>query len=70
MANNNHFDLTLDTLAPSGSITIPGAYINANANLTINYGDATYMKIWFNGSASASKSDVDYPAGWENVSAT
>ena len=35
MANNNHFDLQLDTLAPSGSITRPGQFINANDNLVI-----------------------------------
>ena len=46
MANNNHFDLTLDTIAPSGSISRGDQlYINANKALTINKSDATLMKV-------------------------
>lgn len=63
MANNNNFNLTLDTLAPTGSITRPDLYINANGNLTINKGDATYMKVWFNSTAAGTKSDVGYTGG-------
>jgi hypothetical protein len=62
MANNNHFDLQLDTLAPSGSITRPGQFINANDNLTIVKGDATYMKVWFNSSSTGAKTDAEYSA--------
>ena len=63
MANNNHFDLTLDTLAPTGSISRGDTlYINANKNLTIDKGDATLMKVWFNSTASGTKSDPEYPA--------
>ena len=63
---NNHFDLTLDTLAPSGSISgVPGAIIKANGNLTINKGDASYMKLWFSTSATGSKQDSNYAsAAW------
>lgn len=47
MANNNHFELTLDTLAPSGSITRPAQYMKANGNCSISKGDATFMYVWF-----------------------
>ena len=45
MSNNNHFTLTLDTLAPTGSITRPAQAIRENQNLTIDKGDAIYMKL-------------------------
>jgi hypothetical protein len=63
---NNHFDLTLDTLAPTGSISgVPGAIIKSNGNLTINKGDASYMKLWFSTSATGSKQDSNYAsAAW------
>ena len=62
MANNNHFELNLDTQAPSGSITKPAAIINANSNLTIVKGDATFMKLWFNTTAAGTTSDPEYPS--------
>ena len=37
--------LTLDTLAPAGSITTPKEYTNAQVTLSINKGDATFMKV-------------------------
>lgn len=43
---NNHFKLTLDTLAPSGSISA-NRYYNANGSFTIVKGDATRMSVWF-----------------------
>ena len=45
MAMNNNFKLTLDTLAPAGSITTPKEYTNAQVTLSINKGDATFMKV-------------------------
>lgn len=48
MANNNHFTLTLDTLAPTGSISRGDSqFVKENFNLTIVKGDATYMYVWF-----------------------
>lgn len=83
MANNNHFNLTLDTLAPSGSISRTNQYINANENLTISIGDATFMKVWFDTNATGTKviPDPENPgqtipdpgyagASWEAASTT
>ena len=48
MANNNHFTLTLDTLAPVGSISRGDSrYVKENFNLSIVKDDATYMYVWF-----------------------
>lgn len=72
MANNNHFNLTLDTLAPSGTITRPAEYINENKNLVITRSsdDAILMKVWRNKKATGTKSDEEYPSTWETFSAT
>lgn len=43
---NNFFKLTLDTLAPSGSISAE-RYYNANGEFTIVKGDAERMAVWF-----------------------
>ena len=47
MANNNHFELTLDTLAPTGGISGLGEFEKENKPLEINGGDATFKKVWF-----------------------
>lgn len=47
MANNNHFKLTLDTLAPTGSISGLGEFEKENKPLEIDGGDATFKKVWF-----------------------
>jgi hypothetical protein len=72
MANNNHFNLNLDTIAPTGSITRPAQYLNANKNLTITRSsdDAVYMKVWRTTEAEGTKSDANYPTDWEAFSAT
>lgn len=57
MANNNHFLLTLDTLAPSGSITA-NRYYNANGDVTIVKGDATHMYVWFDDKAAGERADA------------
>lgn len=70
MANN--FILTLDTLAPQGSISrlAEHAFIKANVDLTIDKGDATYMKVWFDTTAQGTKDSAGYTgASWE-VAAT
>ena len=69
MANNNHFQLTLDTLAPSGSITRPAEYLNANAAMTITKdAGATYMKVWFDQNPASDKTSAGYvDAAWEAV---
>lgn len=47
MANNNHFELTLDTQNPTGSITAERYYKqNGKVNIT-SAGNATYMYVWF-----------------------
>ena len=70
MANN--FKLTLDTLAPQGSISrlAEHEFIKANVDLTIDKGDATYMKVWFDTTAQGTKDSAGYTsASWE-VAAT
>ena len=63
MANNNHFELTLDTLAPTGSVGLSGkAEIYENKALTINKGDANYMKLWFDTKAVGDAADA--PEAW------
>lgn len=64
MASNNYFDLTLKTIAPKGSIKSNVTYTNTNVDLELTYGDATYMKVWFNESASATADDAASVA-WE-----
>lgn len=69
MANN--FKLTLDTLAPVGSISRPAEFIKANADLSITKGDATYMKVWFDTSINGSKDSDGYKnASWELAATT
>ena len=72
MANNNHFELNLDTLAPTGSITRVAPFMNTNGNLTIgrDITDAVVMKVWFNDSATGSESDATYPSAWEAFAVT
>ena len=73
MANNNHFNLTLDTIAPIGEITRPAHYVKDNTqSLVISYttGDAVLMKVWFTATAIGSESDASYPNAWEVVAAT
>lgn len=63
MAMNNNFKLTLDTLAPAGSITTPKEYTNAQVTLSINKGDATFMKVWVDSKGVGLETDA--PADWE-----
>ena len=65
MANNNHFSLTLDTLAPSGSITRGAQYEKEQDVCTIEKGDATFMYAWTDTEASPS----GIPAGKTPVAA-
>ena len=60
---NNNFKLTLDTLAPAGSITTPKEYTNAQVTLSINKGDATFMKVWVDSKSVGLETDA--PADWE-----
>lgn len=63
MANNNHFGLTLDTLAPTGSIATPKEYTNEQVTLTIVKGDATFMKVWVDTKSVGVEDDA--PSTWE-----
>ena len=63
MAMNNNFELTLDTLAPTGSIATPKEYTNAQVTLSINKGDATFMKVWVDSKSVGLETDA--PADWE-----
>lgn len=66
MANNNHFELTLDTLAPSGSISGLREYEKENKDLVIDGGDATFKKVWFDKVAAPTKKSEGYLAAeWE-----
>lgn len=65
MANNNHFELTLDTLAPTGSISGLNEFEKANKALTIVGGDATFKKVWFD---NLDKDDVSKDCdGYKNA---
>lgn len=63
MAMNNNFELTLDTLAPTGSIATPKEYTNAQVTLSINKSDATFMKVWVDSKSVGLETDA--PADWE-----
>jgi hypothetical protein len=48
MANNNHFELTLDTLAPQNcTISGLGEYEKENKSLVFTSEGATFKKVWF-----------------------
>jgi hypothetical protein len=54
MANNNHFNLTLDTTKPTGGIVCDIRYTNKVEKLALTYNaDAAYMRVWFD--------EVQYP---------
>lgn len=55
MANNNHFELTLDTLAPTGKIEGLGDYEKNNKALVITSDGATFKKVWFDSEATPVK---------------
>ena len=57
MANNNHFLLTLDTLAPTGSISAP-RYFKENGKVTIVTGDAQKMYVWFDDKDAGVREDA------------
>lgn len=63
MATNNNFGLTLDTLAPTGSIATPKEYTNTQVTLSINKGDATFMKVWVDSKSVGLETDA--PDDWE-----
>lgn len=66
MANNNHFELTLDTLAPVGSIKGLGEFEKENKDLVIDGGDATFKKVWFDKEDEPTKASEGYLAAqWE-----
>ena len=69
MAKNN-FTLTLDTLAPEGSISVPAAYVNSTTHgadepylVEIDYGDAVLMKCWLEQSSQNGPTNI--PTNWE-----
>ena len=69
MANNNHFNLQLDTTSPSGSVSRSAAYSTA-ANITVKpsctASDVKYMKVWLTGKTSSN----DTTGTWEAYSAS
>ena len=71
---NNKFGLTLDTLAPTGSITrTTPQYVNGQSTFAINKGDATYMYVWLSKGDPASAlptSGVTWAPAAESVSLT
>lgn len=49
MASNNHFGLTLDTVAPDGTIALANGqseYAQAAISFTLDPKDASYMCCW------------------------
>ena len=71
---NNKFGLTLDTLAPTGSITrTTPQYVNGQSTFAINKGDATYMYVWLSKGSMDSelpKSGVTWAPAAESISLT
>ena len=71
---NNKFGLTLDTLAPTGSITrTTPQYVNGQSTFAIEKGDATYMYVWLSETNPASalpESGVTWAPAAESVSLT
>lgn len=67
MANQNHFELTLDTIAPTGSITRAYQYGKVNADMAVNVGDASFVKYWFTTSPTGTDQDANYPSEWTPV---
>ncbi len=68
MANNNHFMLTLDTLAPVGSISRGASrFVKENFDLSIikdqDATGVTYMYVWFD----KSDAPADIPAGLKPI---
>ena len=64
----NNFRLTLDTIAPAGSITSPApsvaiTNIKNTIDVGINKGDATYMKFWVDHVSNTSSAPQD--TDWE-----
>ena len=58
----NNFRLTLDTLAPVGSVS-PSSLTATNKSLpiTINKGDATYMQVWYDTTKDTTTAPTDTP---------
>lgn len=71
---NNKFGLTLDTLAPTGSITrTTPQYVNGQSTFAINKGDATYMYVWLSKGTPDSalpESGVTWAPAAESISLT
>lgn len=69
MANNNHFELTLDTLAPTGEIKGLNDYEKENKALVVTSEGATFKKVWFDAEEEPAKeSNAGYQsASWQPV---
>ena len=67
MANNNHFELTLDTIAPVGTISGLGQYEKENKTLTFTNEGADFKKVWFDtfDADTVSKVTPEDLAEWE-----
>ena len=65
MANNNHFNLQLDTTSPSGSVSRSAAYSTA-ANITVKpsctASDVKYMKVWLTGKTTSNNTTGTWEA--------
>ena len=52
MTNNNHFTLTLDTIAPTGTISVPPYVNSSNGSFAVTLNETSepsyckYMKVW------------------------
>lgn len=63
MANNNHFELTLDTLAPTGAIHWETAFAQSSAKVSITSdGSACLMKVWYDAVATGDTNSANYKA--------
>ena len=70
MANNNHFNLTLDTTKPTGGIACNIRYTNKVEDLAVTYNtDAAYMKVWFDEvqNPSAAPEGIEWQALAKNL---
>jgi len=63
MANNNHFDLNLDTLGPSGTVSVPSYIRAANAAVTLTK-QANWKTSTDHGATQSTLDDTKYMKVW------
>ena len=64
---SQYFNLTLDTVAPSGGSITVDSYYNTTGTVGLNAGTggASFMKVWTNQTAVGTINDAEIPETWE-----